>query len=114
MNVEPLADIVLIRRLPPEEMSAGGIVLAHDADYREDIGIVEAVGPGKTYGCKECGTYHRRPVDVRPGDKIIFSTHGHQLTEVAGEQFVILREPSIIGVIEPEKRLRVLRMEHPV
>jgi chaperonin GroES len=113
MDVRPLADIVWIKRLPPEELSAGGIVLAHDNDYQEDIGVVKAVGPGKEYGCSTCGNNHRRAVDVRVGDKIIFSTHGHQLTEVAGEQYVVLREPSIIGVIE-RRGVKFLEMEQPV
>ena len=114
MNVNPLSDVVLIRRLPPEEMSAGGIALAHDPDFKEDIGIVEFVGAGKLYGCKKCKTEHRRPPDVKVGDKVLFSTHGHQFTEVAGQQLVVLREPSIIGVFEKEREPEVLRMEQPV
>jgi len=100
MELKTLSDIVFIRRLPPEEMSAGGIALAYDPDYKEDIGIVESVGPGKTYGCKSCKTEHRRAVDVKVGDKVIFSTHGHQMFYRAGKEYVVLREPSIIGVIE--------------
>jgi chaperonin GroES len=98
MEIKALSDVVLIRRLPPEEMSAGGIALAHDEDYSEDIGVVEFVGSGKMYGCRKCKTEHRRPPEVKKGDKVLFSTHGHQFTEVAGQELVVLREPSIIGV----------------
>jgi chaperonin GroES len=99
MNIDPLSDVVVIRRLPPEQVSDGGIHLAYDPDYKEDIGIVEFVGKGKRYGCKKCGTEKHVGVDVRPGDKVLFSTNGHQITTLDGKEFVILREPSIIGVI---------------
>jgi co-chaperonin GroES (HSP10) len=81
-------------------MSDGGIALAYDPDYKEDIGIVEFVGNGKLYGCKTCNTEHRREPSVKPGDKVLFSTHGHQITTIAEQELVVLREPSIIGVIE--------------
>jgi len=100
MHINALSDIVVIRRLPPDDMSAGGIALAYDPDYKEDIGIVEYVGQGKLFGCKQCRTEHRRPPDVRVGDKVLFSTHGHQITNIAEQELVVLREPSIIGVIK--------------
>lgn len=97
--ISPRGDIVVIRRLAPDAVSAGGIHLAYDPDYKEDIGVVEFVGEGKVYGCKQCKTEHRRPVEVKPGDKVLFSTNGHQITTVAGDELIVLREPSIIGVI---------------
>ena len=100
MQINALSDVVVVRRCPPDDISEGGIALAYDPDYKEDIGIVEYVGAGKLYGCKECRTEHRRPVDVKKGDKILFSTHGHQITTIAEQELVILREQSIIGVIE--------------
>ena len=89
----------MVRRQSPQEVSDGGIHLVHDEDYKEDIGTVVAVGPGKKYGCKHCHTESVRPVAVKPGDKIIFSTNGHQITVINGQELVVLREPSIIGVI---------------
>jgi len=100
MQIHALSDIVVIRRLPPDDMSEGGIALAYDPDYKEDIGIVEYVGAGKLYGCKHCRTEHRRAPDVKRGDKVLFSTHGHQITNIAQQELVVLREPSIIGIIE--------------
>jgi chaperonin GroES len=114
MDIHALSDIVVIRRLPPEEYSEGGIALAYDPDFREDIGIVEFVGSGKLYGCKKCKTEHRRPVDVKPGDKVLFSTHGHQITNIAGKELVVLREPSIIGVINDRRQTHIWKMEQPV
>lgn len=100
MHINPLSDVVVIKRSPPQEMSEGGIMLVFDEDHREDMGTVEYVGLGKLYGCPDCGSQHRKPVSVRPGEKVLFSTHGHQITQLNGEEFVILREPSIIGVID--------------
>ena len=98
MNISPLSDVVIIKRLPPNEMSDSGIVLAWDSDYKEDIGIVKYVGHGKLYNCPACEKLHQRKVAVRPGDKVLFSTNGHQITVINGEELVVLREPSIIGV----------------
>jgi len=98
--ISPLSDVVIIRRSAPETVSDGGIHLAYDPDFKEDIGIVAFVGEGKRYGCKNCKTEHRRQMTVNVGDKVIFSTHGHQITQLNGEEFVVLRENSIIGVIE--------------
>ena len=100
MKIRPKSDIVIIRRSAPQEVSDGGIYLVHNPDFREDIGVVAYVGSGKRYGCRKCKTEHLVPVSVKPGDKVIFSTNGHQITTINGEELVVLREPSIIGVIE--------------
>ncbi len=99
MSIEPLRDVVIIRRLAPAEVSDGGIFLAWDADYKEDIGIVVSAGPGKHFTCTQCKHSHEVNLSVRPGDKVIFSTNGHQITVINGEELVVLREASIIGVI---------------
>lgn len=100
MNISPLGDVVVVRRSAPQSVSDGGIHLAYDPDFREDIGVVAYVGTGKRYGCKTCKTTHIVPPAVKAGDKVLFSTNGHQITTVNGEELVILREQSIIGVIE--------------
>lgn len=92
--ISPLENVVIIRRLAPETVSAGGIHLVYDPDYKEDIGEVAFVGSGK--GCRKCGNL--QPLSVKPGDRVLFSTNGHQITTINGEEFVVLREPSIIGV----------------
>ena len=97
--INPSLDIVVIKRSPPKDVSEGGIALAWDPDYKEDIGTVVSVGPGKWYGCETCGTIHRRRPAVNPGDKVIFSTNGHQITVLDGQELVVTRENSIIGVI---------------
>ncbi len=85
MKIAPLTNIVIIRRSAPDCVSAGGIYMAWDEDYREDIGQIVATGPE----CKH----------VNPGDTVLFSTNGHQITSINGEELIVLKEPSIIGVI---------------
>ena len=86
--IRPLVNIVIIRRSTPKEVSDGGIHLVWDADYREDIGTIAYAGP-------DCRS-------VKPGDRVLFSTNGHQITVIDGEELVVLKEPSIIGVITGE------------
>lgn len=100
MHIDALSDVVIIRRSEPETVSSGGVLLAYDPDFKEDIGVVEFVGRGKLKKCAHCGESSRVPVDVRVGDKVLFSTNGHQIVTVAQQEFVVLREPSIIAVIE--------------
>ena len=100
MRIAPLSDVVIIRRSAPQEVSDGGIHMVYDADFREDIGIVAFVGSGRAYGCEQCNTRHHDPVAVKAGDKVLFSTNGHQVTTINGEELIVLREQSIIGVIE--------------
>jgi chaperonin GroES len=93
--IRALRDVVIIRRSSPDTVSAGGIQLAWDSDYKEDIGEVVSVGNGLK--CKNCG--HKAPVQVAPGDIVLFSTNGHQITTIQGEELIVLREPSIIAVL---------------
>ena len=98
--IKPLSDVVVIRRSAPQAVSDGGIHLVFDEDHKEDIGVVAYAGPGKAHGCKHCGTHEVSPVPVKAGDTVLFSTNGHQITTINGEEFVILRQGSLIGVIE--------------
>jgi len=100
VNILPLGDVVIIRRSAPKEVSAGGIHLVWDEDYREDIGTVMFVGTGTQHKCNTCKAYTHRPVAVKAGDTVLFSTNGHQITILNGEEFVVTREKSIIGIIE--------------
>lgn len=101
--INPLADVVIIRRSAPDSVSAGGVLLAWDPDHKEDIGVVAYVGLGRAHKCHKCKTDTRIPVSVKPGDKVLFSTNGHQITTINGETLVVLRENSIIGVIEDDR-----------
>lgn len=94
MRIEPLSDVVVIRRQAQNTVSDGGIALLESPDFREDIGTIAYCGAGKL---SAKGVFI--PISVKPGDKVLFSTNGHQITKVNGEELVVLREPSIIGVI---------------
>ena len=90
--------MVIVRRLAPQQVSDGGIHLAWDPDYKEDVGEVVFAGKGKHHRCKYCNCQTNIDMQVKPGDKILFSTNGHQITVINGQELVVLREPSIIGV----------------
>ena len=94
MTITPLEDVVIIK--PHKEvMSHGGILIPRDADeFHEDIGTVKFCGPGKP---KDDGG--RLPMYVKTGDKVLFSTHGHQVTTINGEELIVLRQNSIIGIL---------------
>jgi len=95
MHIEPLSDVVVIKRSAQQDISAGGIIIPESDDFREDIGTVMFAGKGKL---SPRGVFI--PNQVKEGMKVLFSTNGHQITQVNGEELVVLREPSIIGIIE--------------
>jgi len=63
-------------------------------DFLEDIGEIVAVGPGK-FSSK--GVFI--PTEVKPGERVLFSTNGHQVTKLNGEEMIVTREPSLMAVI---------------
>ncbi|MCB1862721.1 MAG: co-chaperone GroES [Gammaproteobacteria bacterium] len=95
MNIRPLHDRVVVRRMEEERISAGGIVLPDSATEKPMQGEVIAVGRGKVL---ENGD--TRPLDVKLGDRVLFGKYSGSEVKVAGEKVVILREDDIMGVIE--------------
>ena len=91
-SLVPLHDVVIIRPQTVEQVGAILIPISSE-DFKEDIGTVAYVGPGAMND--EGKTL---PMDVKPGDKVLFSTHGHQVTKVDGEELIVLRQNSIIAV----------------
>lgn len=90
--LEPLHDVVIIQ--PQKLEKVGSILIPIESnDFKEDIGTVRYVGPGALNDDGET-----IPMLVKPGDKILYSTHGHQTTKVDGEELIVLRQNSIIGV----------------
>ena len=92
--MKALQDVVILRRLPQKELSEGGIYLVSSDDFLEDIGEIVAVGPGK-FSSK--GVFI--PTEVKPGERVLFSTNGHQVTKLNGEEMIVTREPSLMAVI---------------
>ena len=90
MNIRPLHDRVVVRRLEEERTSAGGIVIPDSAAEKPMTGEVLAVGNGKV---QENGD--QRPLDVKVGDKVLFGKYSGTEDDV-----LVMREDDIMGVIE--------------
>ena len=95
MNIRPLQDHVVVRRMEEETKSAGGIVLPGSAAEKPSRGEVLAVGPGKK---KEDGGL--MPVDLKVGDKVLFGQYSGSTVKVDGEELLIMSESEVFGVIE--------------
>jgi chaperonin GroES len=98
-TIRPLADRVVVRRLTPEEMgtkSASGIIIPDTVSKEKpEQGIVIAVGTGKW---NEDGD-KRLPLEVKVGDRIVFSKYGFDEVKVGAEEYYIVSELSILAVI---------------
>jgi chaperonin GroES len=95
MKFRPLQDRVLVRRLEQEEKTAGGIIIPDTAKEKPMEGEVVAVGPGAR---SEDGKLH--PLDVKPGDRILFGKWSGSEVKIDGEELVIMKESDILGIIE--------------
>jgi chaperonin GroES len=95
MNIRPLHDRVVVRRLEEETTSAGGIVLPDSATEKPSQGEVLAVGNGRILDNGEV-----RPLDVKAGDKVIFGQYGGSTVKIDGEELLVLSESEIFGVLE--------------
>lgn len=98
---QPLHDVCIIR--PHREvLSRGGIMIPRNAEeFHEDVGEIVYCGPGQM---SDEGKL--LPMFVKPGDKVLFSTHGHQVTKLDGEELIVLRQNSIICVLEDDRILK--------
>ncbi len=95
MKVQPLQDRVLIERLEEmEEKSPGGIIIPDTAKEKPIQGKVVAVGKGRV---KEDGTVI--PLDVKVGDKVIFSKYAGTEIKIDGKEYLIMREDDILGIV---------------
>ena len=95
MNLRPLHDRVIIKRLEEERKSPGGIVIPDSATEKPIKGEVLAVGPGKTTDDGKT-----QALDVKVGDQVLFGKYSGTEVKVDGEEVVVMREDDIMGVIE--------------
>ena len=95
MQIRPLHDRVIVKRLEVERTTASGIVIPDNAGEKPDEGEVIAVGPGKR---DEAGKL--LPMDVKVGDRVLFGKYSGQNVKVDGEEFLVMREEDIMGVVE--------------
>jgi chaperonin GroES len=94
MNVHPLADRILVRRLEEAETKRGGIIIPDTAKEKPQQGEVVAVGPGKL---DDKG--NRVLLEVKKGDRILMSKYAGSEVKIDGEDFVIMREDDVLGII---------------
>ena len=94
MNLRPLHDRVLVRRLEEKESMRGGIIIPDSAQEKPQQAEVKAVGNGKLLENGE-----RVAIDVKAGDRILFGKYSGAEIKVDGEEYLILREDEILGVL---------------
>lgn len=94
MNIRPLHDRVVIRRVEEETKTAGGILLPGSAAEKPSQGEVVAVGKGLI---KDNGDV--RPLDVQVGDKVLFGQYAGSTVKVDGEELLIMKESEIFAVL---------------
>ena len=95
MKLKPLHDNILVKRTEEEDTSAGGIILSGSAKEKPSQGTVVAVGPGKKNDSGET-----TPLNVAEGDTVVFGQYGGNEIKLDGEEYLILSESDIFGVIE--------------
>jgi chaperonin GroES len=95
MNLRPLHDRVIVKRMEEERMSAGGIVIPDSATEKPIRGEVLAVGNGKILESGE-----KRALDLKAGDKVLFGKYAGTEVKVDGEELLVMREEDIMAVIE--------------
>ena len=95
LQLKPLADRVVVKKLDAEEKTAGGIVLPDTAKEKPQQGEVLAVGPGKL---DEKGT--RQPMEVKVGDKILYAKYSGTEVKLVGVEYLILAERDILAVMD--------------
>lgn len=95
MNIKPLHDRILVKRIEEEEKTSGGIIIPDTAKEKPMEGRVVAVGKGKV---SEDGKV--TPLDVKKGDRILFGTYAGTEVKIEGEEHLIMREEDVLGVIE--------------
>jgi chaperonin GroES len=97
MNLRPLHDRVLVKRLEEQETQRGGIIIPDSAKEKPHHAEVVAVGSGKLL---EDG--QRAAPDIKAGDKILFGKYSGSDIKIEGEEYLILREDEILGVFANE------------
>jgi len=93
--IKPLGDRVVVKPLPMEERTKGGIVLPDTAKEKPQKGEVVAVGPGRLLDNGQ-----RVAIDLKAGDKVLYSKYAGNEVKIDDVEYLILRESDILGIIE--------------
>ncbi|BBU28259.1 MULTISPECIES: co-chaperone GroES [Burkholderiaceae] len=94
MNLRPLHDRVIVKRLDQETKTASGIVIPEAAAEKPDQGEVLAIGPGKR---DDKGV--QNALDVKVGDRVLFGKYAGQTVKVDGQELLVMREEDIMAVL---------------
>ena len=94
MNIKPLHDHVIVKRIKEDQKTKGGIIIPDTAKEKPQMGEVIAAGPGKR---TEDGKV--LALDVKKGDRVLFSKYGGNDIKIEGEELLIMREDDILGII---------------
>ena len=94
MNIRPLHDRVIVKRVEAERTTASGIVIPDSAGEKPDQGEVLAIGPGK-----RDDNGKQIALDVKVGDRVLFGKYSGSEIKLDGEEYLIMREDEILGII---------------
>ena len=103
MNIRPLHDRIVVRRIEEETKTAGGILLPGSAQEKPSQGEVLATGNGQIRDNGET-----RALDVKAGDKVLFGQYAGQTVKVDGEELLIMKESDVLGVLEGQSLLSII------
>lgn len=95
MNLRPLHDRVIVKRLDQETKTASGLIIPETAAEKPDQGEVIAIGNGKIL---EDGKV--RTLDVKVGDRVLFGKYSGQAVKVEGEELLVMREEDIMAIVQ--------------
>jgi chaperonin GroES len=95
MKIRPLQDRILVKRIDEEEKTKGGIIIPDTAKEKPQEGKVIAVGNGKIGDDGKV-----QPLDVKKGDKLLFSKYAGTEVNLDGEEHLIIREDDVLGILE--------------
>ncbi|AGH96598.1 chaperonin groES [Pseudobdellovibrio exovorus JSS] len=95
LGVRPLHDRILVRRMAEEEKTAGGLFIPDSAKEKPQRGEIVAAGNGRV---TEDGKV--LPLEVKAGDKVLFSKYAGTEIKLSGEEFLMMREEDILGIIQ--------------
>ena len=94
MKIRPLHDRVIVKRMEEEEKTKGGIIIPDTAKEKPAEGKIVAVGAGRI---KKDGT--KIPLEVKAGDRVLFSKYGGTEVKIDGEEHLMMREDDILAII---------------
>ena len=94
LNIRPLGDKVIVKRVEAEEVTAGGIVLPDSAKEKPKRGVVQAIGNGRLLDSGE-----RSTMQVKKNDEVLFTSYAGTEIKVSGDEYLIMDESDILGVV---------------